>query len=153
MTDRSKNRSEAYQHLFAESLCAPEMIVEFSDKQGMRALLNIGSYKEELMDLKEQLVKAFWRIVDTQLTPRQKEVLHLCAQGKTQIEIAKLLNVNQSSITKSIHGNTDYRQVGKGKGKKVYGGAKKKIIRIVETDSEIQEIFRKMAELHAELDE
>ena len=67
----------------------------------------------------------------------------MSAEGKTQIEIAKLLHVNQSSITKSINGNTDYRN----KNKRIYGGAKKKIMRLAEKDLEIQNIFRRMAEL------
>jgi len=101
--------------------------------------------REELMDLKAALNTEFWRLVDTELTDRQKEVLHLYADGYTQIEIAKKLNVNQSSITKSINGNCDYRN-----GRRVYGGAKKRLRKLSEQDPKIREIFRKIAEIQAE---
>jgi transcriptional regulator len=91
-------------------------------------------------------VAAFWRIIRTKLTPRQCEVIELYAQGLTQTEIAKRLNVNQSSITKSINGNCDYRN-----GKKIYGGAKKKLRRIAAQDPEIQEILRQMGDIQSEI--
>lgn len=147
MTDRSGNRSNKYQYLLLETPFSADMITEFSDGQGLSGILNAAKYNEELLDLKEQLLSAFWRIIDTQLTPRQRQVLRLFAKGRTQIEIAKELNVNQSSITKSISGNVDYRN-----GKKVYGGAKKKIKRIADTDPEVIEIFRRMAEIKAEME-
>lgn len=107
----------------------------------------MGTYNEDLLDLKEQLVAAFWRIIRTKLTPRQCEVIELYAQGFTQTEIAKKLNVNQSSITKSINGNCDYRN-----GKKIYGGAKKKLRRIAAQDPEIQSILAQMGEIQSEMD-
>lgn len=145
MIDRTKNRSDHYQHLLLESPCSPDMLTEFSDSQGITGMLNLVAHNEELMDLQEQLMAAFWRIVDTQLTPRQRQVLRLYAQGLTQIEIAKKLNVNQSSITKSINGNCDYRN-----GRKIYGGAKRKIWRIASKDPEIQEIFIRIVEIKQE---
>ncbi len=77
------------------------------------------------MNLKESLKKEFWRIVNTQLTSRQREVITLVCDGYTQTEIAKKLKVNQSSITKSINGNCDYKNK-----KRVYGGAKRKMKKI-----------------------
>ena len=140
--DFTKNRSDRYQHVLVESSCSPDMLTEFSDARGITGVLNSGFYNEELLDLKEQLVAAFWRIIKTKLTPRQCEVIELYAQGLTQTEIAKKLNVNQSSITKSINGNCDYRN-----GKKIYGGAKKKLRRIAAQDPEIQEIIQQMSEI------
>jgi len=140
--DFTKNRSDRYQHLLVESSCSPDMLTEFSDLRGITGVLNDGNCNEEFMDLKEQLYAAFWRIIKTKLTSRQCEVIELYAQGFTQIEIAKRLNVNQSSITKSINGNCDYRN-----GKKIYGGAKKKLRRLAAQDLEINEILLKMAEL------
>jgi hypothetical protein len=60
------------------------------------------------------------------------------------MEIAKMLNVNQSSITKSLNGNVDYKN-----GKVVYGGAKKKIRKILEHDDAIKEILVKMEEIRS----
>ena len=61
------------------------------------------------------------------------------------MEIAKILNVNQSSITKSLNGNVDYKN-----GKKVYGGATKKIKKIIESDDKIKDILSRMNELRSE---
>jgi len=142
MTDRSKNRSDKYQWVLVESPCSPEMLTEVADSEGISAQLNPWGYNEELLNLKDQLKAAFWRIVNTQLTPRQRDVLQLYSKGRTQTEIAKKLGVNQSSITKSINGNCDYRN-----GKKIYGGSKKRIQRLAEQDPEIQAIFRRIQEI------
>ncbi len=143
--DFKKNRSDSYQWILLESPCSPEMLTEFSDAQGLHGVMNYAEYNEELYELKDKLRTAFWRIIDTQLTNRQRQVIRLYADGYTQIEIAKMLNVNQSSITKSINGNCDYRN-----GKKIYGGAKKKLRRIASKDPEIQEILSKIAEIQSE---
>ena len=119
-------------------------MTEVCDSDGIGAQLNPWGYNEELFELKDKLKAAFWRIVDTQLTSRQKEVIHLYAEGLTQTEIAKKLNVNQSSITKSINGNCDYRN-----GRKVYGGARKKLRKIADKDEEIKEILDRIADLQS----
>ena len=145
MVDRRKNRADSYQWILVECPCSPEMLTEVADSEGIGAQLNPWGYNEELLELKDRLKVAFWRIVDTQLTDRQKEVIHLYAEGFTQTEIAKKLNVNQSSITKSINGNCDYRN-----GRKVYGGARKKLKKIAEKDEEIQEILARMADIQSD---
>ncbi len=146
MRDFGTNRSNNYQHLFNEIVSPPEKITEFSDSQDFGGVLNFCPETKELrLDLKEKLRLAFWRLIDTKLTPRQREVLHILASGKTQTEAAKKIGVNQSSITKSIHGNCDYK-----KGKKVYGGAKKKLQKLMKEDQEIQEILNQLEELGGE---
>lgn len=140
--DFKKNRSDRYQWVLVEAPCSPEMLTEFSDAQSLGGKLNHITYNEELYDLQDRLKDAFWRIINTQLTQRQREVLRLYADGYTQIEIAKKLKVNQSSITKSINGNCDYRN-----GKKIYGGAKKKLKRIASKDLEIQSILKRILEI------
>lgn len=143
MRDFTTNRSNAYQHLFAEIVSPPEKLVEFSDAQDMAGLLNYSNYKEERSDLQEKLNQSYWRLIDTKLTPRQRQVLHFTADGYTQTEIAKHLGVNQSSITKSINGNCDYKN-----GRKIYGGAKKKLQTLAKKDPEVQSILQQMAELN-----
>lgn len=140
--DFNVNRSDKYQHFIVESSCSPEVLTEFSESKGMTGYLNMSEYNEEFFSLKEKLHEELWRIMKEVLTPRQLEVIELSAQGLTQIEIAKKLNVNQSSITKSINGNCDYKN-----GKKVYGGAKKKLKNAVSKDPKIQEILEKISEL------
>lgn len=144
--DFTKNRSDKYQHLILESLCAPDVLTEFADSRGIYALLNYSDYNEELYELKDKLKAAYWRIIRTKLTKRQSEVIELYADGYTQTEIAKKLGVNQSSITKSIHGNCDYKS-----GKRVYGGAKKKLKKFAAQDPEVQEILQRICDIQAEM--
>jgi len=144
--DFTKNRSDKYQHVLVESSCSPDVLTEFSDSRGITGMINMSEYNEELFDLRDKLRAALWRIIDTSLTPRQRQVIRLYAKGLTQIEIAKRLNVNQSSITKSINGNCDYRN-----GKKIYGGAKKKLRRIAGEDLEVQDILHRMAEIQNDM--
>lgn len=148
MTDRSGNRSNSYQWILLECPCSPDMLAEVADSDGVGSQLNPWKYNEELLDLQDDLKQEMWRLIDTRLTERQKEVIHLWAQGFTQTEIAKKLNVNQSSITKSINGNTDYS--GGKTGKKVYGGARKKLQKLAAQDEKIQSILKRIAELSDE---
>jgi DNA-binding CsgD family transcriptional regulator len=137
------NRSNGYQHLFAEQPHSTEMMAEFSESQGL-----VENYKSEdkemLMDLREELNIEFWRIAKENLTTRQFQVMELLSKGYTQIEIAKQLNVNQSSITKSVNGNCDYRN-----GRRVYGGSKKKLRKIADKDPKIQDLVQQIADIHS----
>lgn len=140
--EKRKNRSDSYQQIFLETSCSNEMMSSFPNEDSISSRLNPYQYSEDLIDLEDQLKVEFWRIVDTLLTDRQRDVIRLYAEGKTQMEIAKLLNVNQSSITKSLNGNVDYKN-----NRKVYGGTKKKLNKIIENDEKIIEILKKMAEI------
>lgn len=143
--EKRRNRSDKYQYLLVETVCPNEMLESFSNEDGVYKRLNPFSYNDDIAELEDQLKKEFWRIVDVLLTPRQREVIRLYADGYTQMEIAKMLNVNQSSITKSLNGNVDYKN-----GKRIYGGAKKKIRKIIENDDRIKEILKKISELRDE---
>jgi DNA-binding CsgD family transcriptional regulator len=130
------------------------MLESFQNEDSISSHLNPFQYDENLLDLEDQLKEEFWKIVKTLLTPRQREVIELYADGYTQMEIAKILGVNQSSVTKSINGNVDYsideqstdESCGK-KTKRVYGGTKKKLQKIISGDSKIKEILDRMAEI------
>lgn len=143
--EKRKNRSDSYQYVLLETVCSHDMMEAFSNDDSISSKLNPFQYNEDLLDLEDQLKKEFWRIIETLLTPRQKEVIKLYSDGYTQMEIAKMLKVNQSSITKSLNGNVDYKN-----GKRIYGGAKKKIKKIIENDEKIKDILKKMAELREE---
>jgi len=143
--DRRKNRSDKYQWVLIETVCSNDMMESFCNEDGIYNRLNPFGYNEDILELEDQLKKEFWRIVDTLLTPRQRQVIRLYADGYTQMEIAKILNVNQSSITKSLNGNVDYKN-----GKKVYGGARKKIRKIIDNDERIKEILKQMQDLREE---
>lgn len=138
------SRSQGYQNFFFESICSNDMMEAFSNEESIYDRLNPYEYNEELLELEDQLKVEFWRIVDTLLTPRQRDVIKLYSDGYTQMEIAKILGVNQSSVTKSLHGNVNYKD-----GKKVYGGSRRKINKIIETDFKVKEILAKMNEIRA----
>lgn len=139
--NKRQNRSDRYQWVLLETVCSNDMMEAFCNEDSIYNKLNPFEYNENLIELEEQLKKEFWRVVDTLLTPRQREVIRLYADGYTQMEIAKMLNVNQSSITKSLNGNVDYKN-----GKKIYGGARKKIRKIIENDDKIKSILIKIQE-------
>jgi predicted transcriptional regulator len=138
--EKRRNRSDSYQWVLLETIVSNDMLEAFCNEDSISARLNPFEYNERLIELEERLKKEFWRIVDTLLTPRQKEVLHLYADGFTQMEIAKKLDVNQSSITKSLNGNVDYK-----KNRMVYGGSRKRLRKIIETDEKIKDILQKIA--------
>lgn len=140
--NKRRNRSDSYQHVLLESSFSNEMLEAFSNEDSIYYKLNPFHYDEEVMDLEEELKAELWRVIRTQLTERQCEVLEMSADGFTQMEIAKKLNVNQSSITKSINGNVDYKN-----GRRTYGGAKRKLMKIIENDEKIKELFEKLREL------
>jgi hypothetical protein len=143
--DRTKNRSDHYQPIICEAPCSNEILAEVADGSGVSAQLNPFGYNEELAELKDKLKLAMWRLINEELTDRQSEVIRLYSEGKTQMEIAKLLGVNQSSVTKSLSGNCDYKN-----GKKVYGGAKKKLRKMAEKDNEINIILERINEIEGD---
>lgn len=108
-------------------------------------MLDPFHYEDEVDRLQERLKEKFWEVVDKVLTSRQAEVIKMYCNNSTQMEIAKKLGVNQSSITKSIHGNVDYK-----KGKRTYGGALKKIEKSIMQDQEVKDILKRIMELREE---
>lgn len=145
-----KTRSSIYQALILESPTEPESLGEVAEAQGLIGKFGTTQSNEMLMDLKDELRIEFWRVVDTQLTDRQRDVLHLIAEGKTQVEVAKALGVNQSSITKSINGNLN--TYNKTLSNKIihYGGSARRLRKLITSDLEIQKILKSIAELHDE---
>lgn len=157
MAEKRANRSDKYQHIYFECSVANDVLDIFSNDDSIHdRLCGPYAYNEELLDLQDQLKKEFWRIVDGCLTERQAEVIKLYADGYTQMEIAKTLKVNQSSIAKNIHGNKIYNKTahldnnnGINKSRQ-YGGSLKRIMLVVEEDQVIQDILKRIAELRTE---
>lgn len=136
------NRSDVYQWRICELTFSHEFFSAFTNEDSIYAKLNPLFYSEELLNLKDQLRDRTFLLANQCLTPKQKEIFHLTAQGFTQQEIAKKLDVNQSSITKCLNGNKDYT-----KGGMTYGGLIKKMKRIVAHDNIIQDLLSKINEL------
>lgn len=142
-----KNRSNLYQYLWGEISCATEFLESFDNDSSIYKKLNVYEYNESVAELYDQLKCEFWRIVKTELTPRQREVVELYCMNFTQCEIAKKLKVNQSSITKSLNGNVDYSTKDPKKHKTQYGGIIKKLIKLSSEDPKIIEILQKIRDL------
>jgi len=143
MREKDDNRSNQYQFCLLEQPVSPFTINDLSIAQGMNYRMMPFDYNENLINLREKLKKRMWEIIDLGLTERQKEVIKLWAQGKTQNEIAKLLGINQTSVHKVIKGNIDYAT----SCKKRYGGAFKKIAKLCANDEEIQNILTEIREI------
>ena len=146
--DREVNRSNGYQALFLETNVCPFVIADLSLAQGLVYKLQPFAYNEELLDLQDELKKRVWEIIEEGLTKRQKEVIKLYIQNKTQNEIAKQLGINQTSVHKVIKGNIDYKS-----GKRRYGGALKKIKKLCRADKLIQDILLNIQELSEYLED
>lgn len=151
--DFSRPRSAGYQYVLLEESVAPNTLSEYLDLYNGDAKILTPEQKEELLDLQEQLKKELWRLVDTELTKRQREVIRLrySGVGMTQMKVARLLQINQSSVVKISSGNIDYKkELINGVvvvTKKYYGGAFKKLKKLVSLDETIQNILKKILEL------
>ncbi|HUU88833.1 MAG TPA: LuxR C-terminal-related transcriptional regulator [Candidatus Glassbacteria bacterium] len=143
--DRTKNRSDAYQPQLMEISVDPFVLGDLSLAQGMSYRLEFDR-SEKLMDLRDELKIEVMRIIETGLTKRQEQVVKLTLNGETQNEIAKQLGINQTSVHKVIRGNIDYKN-----GKRRYGGAFKKLIKLCQKDEKIQDILNDIRELSEEL--
>lgn len=104
--DKKKTRSSAYQWILVERCYSSEMMGSFSNDDGIHKKLNPFDYNEDILVLEDQLKERFWEIINEHLTDRQREIVDLLKEGKTQMETATKLGINQSSITKCISGDT-----------------------------------------------
>jgi len=143
MPDRTRNRSGGYQFNLIEVAVSPFILGDLSAAQGMAYRFQPFEESEMLLDLKEELKVHLWRIIETGLTKRQREVVKLSMDGYTQNEIAKQLGINQTSVHKVLRGNIDYRMQ-----RRRYGGAFKKILKLAQADIEIQKILTEIKDLY-----
>lgn len=133
-------RSDTYQHLFREVLFTPEQWGVVSNTPAMADQTTI----HELLDLDEDLRLRMWQHIDLHLTANQRAILQLVYLDYTQWEIADKLGINQSSVHKTLHGNSDYS----GPTMKRYGGIGKKLTKIILHDPDIRAIMQKIEEIY-----
>jgi DNA-binding CsgD family transcriptional regulator len=139
-----KNKSDSYQWKIVEIPIDPAILNDFQLAEGLGAQLNLASYSERFYELRQELMVEVMRIINTDLTARQAQVVTLRLNGKTQIQIAEQLNIHQTTVHKLLMGNIDYTN-----GKKRYGGAIKKLTKICFKDEKILGILAEMEELRA----
>lgn len=77
-------------------------MIDFFDKNHVKALIGMKRGNDLQNDLNCIIMDLENLIKDTSLTERQKEVLDLWKQDKSQTEIAEILGINQSTIHSSM---------------------------------------------------
>jgi len=138
MADKRPQRSDKYQYLICEILLSSEAWNTFGQAQEKN--LPLAEEKREiLLDWDAELKVHLMKMIDQCLTERQRDILLMYCSGMTQTEIADKLDINQSSVTKSINGNVDYTN-----GKHVYGGLKKKFVKIIKRNFDIRPTMKKI---------
>lgn len=136
-----QTRSEKYQYVILETTFSDELLSMFDNSQGISGHLNPFEYDEEVLELKDQLYARLWKLIDIHCTPLQKEILELLYKdGYTQVEVAKMRKVNQSSVVKCVLGNCDYSKPEK----KHYGGSVPKLRRVLMEDAKFVELWDKI---------
>lgn len=138
MLNKKKNsRSNAYQQIFRELQLDTEVFARlFENEDGDKRKV---TWSQEFNTLNDQLASRICDLMSSGLTVKQREVVKLTLDGYTQMEIAKMLGRNQSSVVKSLQGNVDYGKDSKFKGKH-YGGTFKKMIAKIKEDQIIKDI-------------
>jgi predicted DNA-binding protein YlxM (UPF0122 family) len=137
--------SNRYQYVLVEVPVDVDVLKQCDNSQGLYAALNPFAYSEAVLELQDRLKERLWELVAEVCTEHQQEVLRMLADGYTQHEVAKALRVNQSSITKCLNGNHDYRYTTKGKFRR-YGGIIPKLRKAISRDPECQELIAAIAE-------
>jgi len=143
MSRERSHRSDHYQYKILEVNSSDEFLASFSNAQS----LNPEMYNEQFLDLQDRLKERVNQLTEIHLTQRQKDIWRMYCDGYTQQEMSKILKVNQSSVCKTLNGNTDYRSGTT----KSYGGIYKKMKRICFEDAEVLNILSLMEELEDNL--
>jgi len=140
-----KNKSDSYQYRIIEILIDPFILSDCPSEDGLGAQANSSGFSEELVDLRQQLMKEVRKLIKNVLTKRQTQVMALRLQGKTQVEIGQKLGIHQTTVHKTISGNIDYNNNGA-----CYGGAIKKLRKMCFRDERILAILKHIEEVRAE---
>jgi len=138
---KNNPRSQSYQYKILEVPFDFTIPVPWSEEDALN-VSNSEDYHNTLAELHTAIVE----LVNKHGTKRQKQVFNLHQQGLTQVEIGKTLDCNQSSVTKSLQGNTTYK---KGTPNKSYGGLFKKLRRLVAADPKLQQLRQQLGYLAA----
>lgn len=142
--EKRRNRSDAYQVIYHEIMYSHDMLSGFSNSESISTRLCPYQYDERVLDLQDQLKEEFWRVVDEALTDKQARVMQMLGEGATQMEIAKEMGCNQSSIHKNLRGGASKD------GSVSYGGSEGKLREACMSDPKILEILAKIDEIHEE---
>lgn len=139
--DKRAIRSEKYQWTIVETTWGyhNNTPIDYINEEGLYYGNIIPQLTAELNDL---AFKRLYEVAEKCLTDRQFSVISNLLKGSTQMEVAKLLGVNQSSVNKSINGNISYEDGGFR-----HGGTTKKLSHNLIKDNEYRLIIKKLDEL------
>lgn len=138
MKQKREFRSDKYQWIILE---VPIDMASISETVDLDNQLHSVKYSTRFSELNDQAFARILEIAEKVLTPRQHTVMTMYLEGMTQTEIANKLGCNQSSITKTLNGNCDYKNAN---GTKTYGGSKKKLKKYVLQDNIMKQIMAEM---------
>ena len=140
---KKKRSSKRYQYKIVEVPFDYSTLCNFSEDRGIGYLLEGTAIRDEISDLRSQLIDELYEIIfSDQLTEHQKKVLFMRLEGKTQNEIADHLGITQSAVHKALFGNIDYKN-----NKKRYGGVIKKLKKKCSNNEKINNILDKIQEV------
>lgn len=139
-----QSRSDQYQYKILEIPCDHDWLSWASNGNSLASALDPFTYDEAVLELEDQLTQEVMRVCEQSLTPSQHKILMLTLDGYTQMEIAKMLGINQSSVCKTLNGNQDYRD------KKRYGGIQKKLKKLCLSEPKIISLLNEISELKNE---
>lgn len=143
------SRADKYQYLIREIPWDDTALSWFQNQDGINGKLSPFQYNENILELKDKLVKRVYRLARSVCTDRQFSILQMMVDGYTQVEMAEKLGLGQSTITKTIHGTQIYDQNGIATIR--HGGFMKKIKKAVQEDSEVRNILDDINELQKEI--
>lgn len=138
-------RSTAYQYVILETSCPHEWLGNFTTEQGLNDPYAV--YDERLLELRDLLLVKVKELMAKELTVKQHKVLTCYLAGMTQQETANEMGCNQSSITKSLHGNPPTAYGVHNSKLPMYGGSLPKLKRLAAKDLGIQLILAAIADL------
>jgi DNA-binding CsgD family transcriptional regulator len=144
MTKRS-SRSDTYQWRVLEIPVDMSPTSPATNWNSTESLYSIYSIEQEQIDILDAL--AHNRLSELVLggkktkglTTRQKQIWQLLLQGMTQHEMAATLHCHQSTITKTIHGDQQKKNI-------YYGGIEAKLKNICLRDNQFRIIIQQLAE-------
>jgi RNA polymerase sigma factor (sigma-70 family) len=151
--DQVKNveRFESFRLVSVDPQIFAEILVDQSSLPDSHYLDFEDDQRKELFS---ELAQRIIQHLPVILTPKQFQLVDLYLfKNKTQVEIAEMLKIRQSTISKLLSGNISYSVKGvKLSTKKRYGGAFKRIRLWVARDSVCKELVRQINEIGTELE-
>lgn len=125
-----------------------EIIVDSDILNTLLDQSHVPEHNEALATVRADLAEYLIKQAPAVLTERQWGVLSMWLTGRyTQQEIADYYGIAQTTVCKTLHGNDAYMPNGKSVR---HGGVIKKLQIWAETDQQIQEYLKQIAELQEE---